>query len=262
MNPPTAGDATFPWYEQAFQQDYLDLYLHRDLAEAARAVRFLTEALELNEGHRLLDLCCGPGRHLAFLKDRVGQAVGIDLSRPLLRRAQIHCREIQGAGGPHEEPNLVRADMRRLPLASGSFDRVVNLFTSFGYFAEATENQRVLDEIGRVLRPGGLLALDHINRRALLKGLEPESERTLASGLRVTEQRRWEAATERVVKHVTLEFADRTVKCWTESVRVYEPEELEGMMRRAGLTPRARYGDYAGENWAETAGRLIVIART
>jgi SAM-dependent methyltransferase len=262
MTFPAGGDWTFPWYEQAFQQEYLDLYLHRDLAEAARAVLFLDRALGLHDGHRLLDLCCGPGRHLAFLKDRVGKAVGIDLSRPLLLRAQIHVREVHGDAEPRETPGLIRADMRRLPLAAASFDRIVNLFTSFGYFADESENQRVLDEIGRVLRPGGLLALDHINRGALLTDFEPDSGRRLPSGLRVIERRRWDETAGRVVKHVTLRRADDAVKCWTESVRVYEPDELEGMLRRAGLTPQARFGDYDGGSWTTASERLIVIART
>jgi SAM-dependent methyltransferase len=252
---------TLAWYHEAFQQEYLDLYLHRDLAEAARAVRFLTRALELDDRHRLLDLCCGPGRHLTFLKDRVGRAVGVDLSRPLLRRAQTHGREVHAdAADPHDPPWLVRADMRRLPLADAAFDRVVNLFTSFGYFADENENRRVLTEIARLLRPGGLFALDHINRRSLIDGFEPSSERLLPGGVRVVEERHWEDDGRRIAKRVTLATPGGPDKSWRESVRVYDPDELESMLRDAGLIPRDRFGGYAGDPWSPAAERLILIA--
>src|SRR5438045_2325682 len=144
-----------PWYREAFQEGYLDLYGHRDLAEAARAVRWLRGALELRPEQRLLDLCCGPGRHLFFLGQIVSQAVGLDLSRLLLLGARDHWHAGQsllqeGADdsrlpdeqgrvwdlGLRHEPlppqpaRLIQATMARLPLAEASFDRVVNLFTS------------------------------------------------------------------------------------------------------------------------------------
>lgn len=254
-------DATTAWYEEAFQQEYLDIYLHRDLAEAARAVRFLARALELDGHQRLLDLCCGPGRHLTFLKERAACAVGLDLSWPLLRRAQMHGREVHGESMPIAEPLLVRADMGRLPLADAAFDRVVNLFTSFGYFEEEARNQYVLDEVARVLRPGGRFAIDHINRDEMLAGLRPHSERRLASGTEVIEDRRWDAAAGRVIKCVTLIPTEGPPKHWHESVRVYEPDELEAMIRRAGLEPEARHGDYDGSPWRADAPRLLILAR-
>jgi SAM-dependent methyltransferase len=261
-NDDDAGAA--PWHELAFGPEYLDLYLHRDLAEAARTARFLAGAMRLEPGHRLLDLCCGPGRHLAFLKDRVGLAVGVDLSPALLARAREHARvEIVTGESPSPSPTvaaLARADMRRLPLADAAFDRVVNLFTSFGYFEDEAENRQVLAEIARVLKPGGLLAMDHINRDRLRAKLVPRGQRRLASGMTVLEERHWEDHGRRVAKRVELRALDGGVKRWRESVRVYAPEELEAMLREAGLEPLARHGDDNGSPWSPEAPRLIVLA--
>lgn len=263
-----------PWYRQAFQEDYLEIYLHRDLTEAARAVHFLSEALALRPAHRLLDLCCGPGRHLVFLGKHVGQAVGLDLSRALLDRAHEHWRSLypvprDGANKDKRAPALLlQGDMRHLPLAAGAFDRVVNLFTSFGYFEDEAKNQAVLEGVARVLKPaptggepGGLFAIDHINREVLLAGLKPHTERKLAGGRLLIETRRYDEATRRVIKDVKFVEADGQVKAWCESVRVYEPDELESMLAQAGLPPYARHGDYDGRPWSPQAPRLIILAR-
>ncbi len=260
------------WFRRAFDEEYLDIYLHRDLAEAARAVRLLTRALELRPQMALLDLCCGPGRHLHFFGRCVERAVGIDLSPALLRRAAQHWRADEGdpeaethcpAGRPPSRRRalLARADMSRLPLADAAFDRVVNLFTSFGYFERESANDAVLAEIARVLRPDGLLAIDHINREAMLAGLVPRGERRLPDGRRLTEHREWDAIARRVNKKVELEGGGRPSRHWHESVRVYEPAELEDKLRTAGLEPVSRLGDYEGAPWHADSPRLLIIAR-
>ena len=280
--PAPARSARLPWYRQAFQADYLDLYLHRDLAEAARAVRFLAHALALSREQRLLDLCCGPGRHLVFLGGFVRQAVGLDLSRALLTRAAEHWKECGlriADCGLNESQSAIRnpqsaiensairnpqlltqADMRRIPFADAAFDRVVNLFTSFGYFEREDDNAGVLREIARVLRPGGLLALDHINREAMLAHLKPQTERLLPDGRHLLEKRRFDEAAQRVIKDVVCTEPGGQVKAWCESVRVYEPGELEAMLAAAGLIPCERRGDYDGGPWRPDAPRLILTA--
>lgn len=269
---PPARRGGLPWYRQAFQEDYLDIYLHRDQAEAARAVRFLAGALDLQPAQRLLDLCCGPGRHLAFLCNYVNEAVGLDLSRVLLTRAREDCGLKEKTGIPNPQsglppgpqlcnPQLLQADMRFLPLAAAAFDRVVNLFTSFGYFENEADNAAVARGIARILRPGGLLALDHINREAMLAHLKPRTERALPDGRLLLEQRRYDEATRRVIKDIACSEPGGQVKGWRESVRVYAPDELEGLLADAGLKPVARHGDYDGGPWRPDSSRLILIAK-
>lgn len=274
-----------PWYREAFQEGYLDLYGHRDLAEAARAVRWLAGALKLEPGLRLLDLCCGPGRHLFFIGQLVREAIGLDLSRVLLHGAREHWHAGQSILGSRaadrtqpdeqgrvwdlglapadrrEQPaRLIQGTMGSLPFATASFDRVVNLFTSFGYYEEEARNTQVLHEVSRVLRPGGQLAIDHINREALLAGLRPQSERRLPNGRQVREERHWDAQTQRVIKQVTTREPAGGERHWRESVRVYAPEELEQLLVAAGLHPMERYGDYDGRAWSPEAPRLIILA--
>jgi SAM-dependent methyltransferase len=211
------------------------------------------------------------------LRHWVGQAVGLDLSRALLSRAREHwlaAREAAAASleaADASRPQLLQATMARLPLADASFDRVVNLFTSFGYFEDEAENLAVLREVARVLKPapGGApgdpeiaqFALDHINREAMLAGFKPQTERTLEGGRRLIEKRAWFEAASRVEKDIIAIEPGGQIKAWRESVRVYHPEELEAMMRQVGLEPLARHGDYDGAPWRPDSPRLILLAR-
>lgn len=268
LDPGAADRGELPWYRHAFEEAYLKVYNHRDQEEARRAVRFLVDRLRLESGHRLLDLCCGPGRHLIPLDQHARLAVGLDLSQALLRRAKRNHRRLYGDCLVDRScPVLLRGDMQHLPLADGCFDRIVNLFTSFGYFDDEGQNQQVLREIARVLRPtdsnrrGGLLAFDHINRSYLLKHFKARTRRTLEGGEYVEEHRQMTRNQQRVFKRILFTSPQGEHRLWHESVRVYDPDELETMMRRAGLTPIARYGDYDGSDWTPETRRLIIFAR-
>ena len=111
-----------PWYDLAFGEHYLDLYAHRDEAEAGGEVRFAVDALKLEAGHRVVDLGCGAGHHLNALRPRGIEGIGVDLSAPLLARVPAPFASIRG-------------DMRFLPLR-GPFDAVLTFFTTLGYFED------------------------------------------------------------------------------------------------------------------------------
>lgn len=234
------------WFEQWFGDAYLDLYPHRDAAEAGRAVALLQAHGMVLAGDRVLDLACGAGRHIAALEKAGSRVTGLDLSQPLLRAARTG-----GAG------TLVRADMRRLPLRSGAMDAVVNLFTSFGYFATDEEHDQVLREITRVLAPRGRFAIDFLNAPAVRAGLVPRDEKTV-QGRRVVQERRLADAGRVVIKTIQIDGEDRQ---YMERVRLFERPELERMITGAGLVVRHVFGEYDGAPHGASSSRLIVLAQ-
>lgn len=258
------GPSTAAWYEKAFEAAYLHLYAHRNESDARRATDFIASRVGLDKTTSLLDLCCGPGRHLKFLAQKAGRAVGLDLSAQLLARA---AETLESAGDSSDGHNgkrfsLLRGDMRILPLADASFDLVVNLFTSFGYFDADEENAGVLAGVSRVLRPGGHFVIDHINRTRLIATLDPQSERTLEDGSLVRETRRFDASASRVHKHVHWQGSEGTVREWDESVRVYATDEMADMLSGVGLRPCGdAFGDFDATPCDADAPRMIFIAR-
>ena len=106
------------WFEEWFGEDYLQLYPHRDDADAERAVALIVRTVSLQPGWRVLDVACGAGRHARSFVGAGAHCFGLDLSATLLRLA----RQVTDAP-------LIRADMRQLPIRSRSMDLTVNLFS-------------------------------------------------------------------------------------------------------------------------------------
>jgi SAM-dependent methyltransferase len=234
------------WYEHWFGEAYLDLYPHRDDADAARIVQLLTVHGCVRPGVRVLDLACGAGRHIAALTARGVTVVGFDLSMTLLRAAQRR----GGAG-------LVRGDMRALALATGRFDLVVNLFTSFGYFAADADHDEVLREVARVLRPGGWFVLDFLNAPAVRRGLVRRDSRQVG-GRRVVQERSLSEDGRFVTKTIALDGEGRH---FLERVRLFERADLEAMLGGAGLHVERAFGDYDGGAPTVESPRLLLVAR-
>jgi SAM-dependent methyltransferase len=116
-------------------------------------VEMIVAVLELQPGHRVLDLACGSGDHARRLAKRGLDVLGVDISASLV----AHCREKaikEDAKGARFE----QGDMRRLTY-HGEFDAVLLLSGSFGFFDDAT-NKDLLARMARSLRPGGGILID------------------------------------------------------------------------------------------------------
>jgi len=242
-------DATTDWFESAFDSFYAQLYAHRDRREAARLIETLDRRFGLRGG--VLDLACGGGRFLQVMEDRGLRPFGLDLSSPLLAGAR--------AGLAH--PRLLRADMRRIPFRGASFDWVLLLFTSFGYFATPEEDAEVLDEVARILRPGGRFLLDYLNAATTRSGLVPESTRTIDS-YRVREIRRIDEGGPYLRKEVLiLDAAGAPVRSYEERVRLYERDQLVALLAGHALASDQVMGDYDGGAFEEDrSDRLLLVA--
>ncbi|MCC7508565.1 MAG: class I SAM-dependent methyltransferase [Planctomycetes bacterium] len=237
-----------PWYVRAFASEYLELYRHRSPAQGRQQVQQLIGAGLLPKSGRILDLCCGAGRHLQPMRDAGLRAWGLDLSQQLLTSGGL-------AGF------AVRADARVIPFADAMFDCVTNLFSSFGYFSNDDAHHAVLAEVARVLKPGGTLVLDHMNAQVTIRELEPLSvEKRDGLTLRLT--RRYDSETCRVVKEVEYIPDGLPPRHWHESVRLFEPAELDAFLAQAGLKVGARFGDLDASVFKEsTSNRQVVVAQ-
>lgn len=215
MTPEVAGIGRpySPLWFRTFLQDI-------DPAIAIRDVAFVQRRMTSASHPRVLDLCCGPGRHLGPLAAAGYEVTGLDIdSLPLAdSRARAH--------------DVVRGDMRRLPFRDGAFDGVVCLWQSFGQFDDAT-NRAVLTEIARVLRPGGIAILDVYHRLYYERGLR--DRRLEHNGLRIVERR----TMHRDRLHVSLRYEDgadgRALGSDEFEWRLYTPRELSAEAHRVGL---------------------------
>ncbi len=232
------------WYKEWFGEEYLDLYAHRDAGEAERHIDFVEKVLGGWRPRAVLDLACGAGRHTDALRRRGYRALGVDLSLTLLTR-------------PPRLPR-VAGDIRCLPFADATFDWVLNFFTSFGYFEEERENFRVLEELARVLRPGGRYLIDLFNRERVVAELVPREVRDL-DGRQIEIERWFDEASQRVNKRIRIRSADRPARTFLESVRAYREDEVTTGLRWVGLGVDGVYGNFEGEAFERASERLILV---
>ena len=142
----------------ADRYDFITVVLSfgRDRAWKRRLVR---EAA-IGGGDRVVDLACGTG-DIAFEAARRGALVtGLDLTFRMIELASVKGRSRSDAPA---NPRFVVADMMALPLRPGSVDVVT---TGYG-LRNVPRLEDAVDEIARVLRPGGRLASLDFNRPRL-----------------------------------------------------------------------------------------------
>ncbi|MCM3700430.1 class I SAM-dependent methyltransferase [Paenibacillus macerans] len=243
------------WYERSFGEDYLLVYKHRDQRGARREVEKLIAWLNLPPGAKVLDLCCGMGRHSLAFAEAGYEVTGVDLSEVLLREAKRN--------DSNGSVQWMKADMRNLPLAGG-FDAVVNLFTSFGYFHDDHEHVQVLREVARMLKPGGGFIIDYLNPAYTAAQLVARSERVDGDQF-ITERRVIEDGY--VKKHITITKADSAgegvdggrSREYMERIKLYSKADFAAMLQEAGLILEQVHGDYGEDAYdPETSPRMIL----
>jgi len=241
------------WWATAFDELYLRLFetmLGPERTE--REVMGSRVMLGLRPGDRILDLCCGQGRHAVPLARAGYRVAGLDHSAYLLDQARQRAAQV-GAG-----VQWVQGDMRCLPWGE-RFDACLNLFTAFGYFDDEEDNQQVLHEVCRILKPGGKLLLDLSNRDYYLLRWLPRSWQRREGAL-VLEETDFDPLICRfTVTFTWIEGNHR--QSISHSVRYYTAPEIEAMLWAAGLVPQAIYGDFDQTEFDIFSPRMIVVAQ-
>lgn len=249
-----ARGASPDWWKTYFDAQYLLEYeplfsLERDRREVSR----LIELLGLPSGTRVLDAPCGQGRHAHLLAEAGFDVTGLDYSTHLLKKARL-----RGAG-----PRLryVRGDIRRLPARwTGRFGAVLNLFTSFGFFAEPADDRRVIAEFARVLAPDGILVWhgadrDGVAARFLGRDWWQTRDRTL-----VAQERSFDPLSGMLT--VSSVWSGRRARGAREHrIRVYTPTRLAELCADVGLVVEAGYDGFTNRAISRRTSEMLLVAR-
>ena len=250
------------WYEDWFDAEAYELvYDGRDLSEAERLADLIERAVGPDEGAAILDVGTGRGRHARVLARRGYRVTGLDLAPSAIAKARERAAR---EGLTDDQIVFVQGDMR-LPHFQERFDGVVNLFTSFGFFADDADHQAAISAMAAALKPGGWLVQDFLNAEHVRAHLVPESEKT-KDGVHVRQERWIEGA--HVHKRITLTpdgSADAPPdgaepRAFTEHVRLLTRVDFERMYRAAGLALVQTFGDYDGGPYTPESPRLILHA--
>ena len=216
-------------------------------AEALGAARLAG----VEAGADVLDCPCGYGRHSIPLARAGFHVVGADRSPVLLEEARRRA-------GQGEWPHWVQADHRELPFADGSFDAVLNLFSSIGYRGEEGDRQ-TLAEFRRVLHPGGAIVIETLHRDRLASIFQPRQWEPLPDGGFVLEERRFDHAAGEVETTLTLIEASGHRDSATYRMRCYTATDVVRLVAGAGFTAIECFGGLDREELA-IESRLVVLA--
>lgn len=187
--------------------------------QTEKEIAFLVQHLPNPPYKTILDICCGQGRHSNLLAAKGYHLTGIDLSQEALEKAE------QTSNG---QVVYRKMDMRNLDELPGSFDGVVNLWQSFGYFDEAI-NKDILQQMSNKLNPKGRLVLDIYHRDFFEKH---QGSRTFEkSGLNITETKAMSG--DRL--KVTLDYGNAYEPDSFEW-QLYTPAEIRGLAQEVGLS--------------------------
>ncbi|MBI4908930.1 MAG: class I SAM-dependent methyltransferase [Acidobacteria bacterium] len=223
------------------------------IESAANEAKQVATLLSLPEKARVLDLCCGPGRHSIALAGMGHWVTGVDATLPYLEDARKRAVE---AGVAIELIHDSMLTFRR----EAAFDAVINLFTSFGYFTSREDDRRALQNMHACLKPGGRAAIEMMGKEVLSRiyvqrrWQESRSGRFWLMESAVTAG--WDLVSNRWV------FAGGgETKEFTFSHRIYAGTELADMMRSAGFAQTSIFGGLDGTPYDQNAMRLVVVGR-
>jgi SAM-dependent methyltransferase len=240
-----------PWWETFFGPDYLRQYEHAPDRTAAE-VDGLERILHLRKGSRVLDLACGAGRHSIELARRGYAVTGYDLSEDLLRQARASTKRAKASVA------FVRGDMRDVRFR-GTFDAVINMFSSFGYFDTIEEDRKVLEGVARTLKPRGKFLMERFNRESLAYELPLQGWRIGEDGSVVLQDDTFDVLRGRYDSRQIVIDREGTRE-HRASVRAYTLPELKEMFDAAGLPIHRVLGGLDLSPYRARSRRLVLYA--
>jgi SAM-dependent methyltransferase len=240
------------WWKDFFDADYIKVYKNRDQVAGAEA-NFVRKTLGLRRGQRVLDVCCGYGRHALPLARAGLRVTGFDQSRFFLRKAGRDARK-------NKLPiEWIEGDVREMEFEP-IFDAAINMFTSFGFFPTEEENFQLIRRSTQALKPGGRFLLDTINRDQIIRHFQPRFWQPLGKGLLV-DRREMDWRTGTMHNTRTLVYPGGRRRRQEFSLRLHTLVELTALFERAGLAVTQTLGSYDGAPYGPDTLRMIVVGR-
>jgi SAM-dependent methyltransferase len=235
------------WFETWFDSEYCrKLYAHRNDSEAELFISKLQARFQFAQNSRALDLACGSGRHSRVLHRLGFNVTGLDLSKESIELAKA-----ESPGGIR----FVRADMRHFEL-SESYDLILNLFTSFGYFRKEEDNLNVLKKCLKHLNSGGFLIIDYLNDHLTRMNLK-ENDFLSVDGVQFEINRRIEGSL--VIKDISV---TRDTDCvhFNEVVQLLSLQDFKLLASKTGFEVIHTFGSYELDSFEPLfSERLILI---
>jgi D-alanine-D-alanine ligase len=221
------------WWRHIFNANYLrtDGDVVNDENITKHEVEVFAGLLDVDKDAYILDLCCGQGRHvLEMARQGYWNVHGLDRSHYLISRG----KSVAKKEGLHV--SFKEGDARKLPFPNDYFDVVTILGNSFGYFETKEDDVRVLEEIRRILKPGGKLLIDITDGEHMRTTYEPRSWEWIDKNYFVCRERSLSSDNERLISREVITHVKKGViadQFYAE--RLYSLDELYFLLKTNGF---------------------------
>jgi D-alanine-D-alanine ligase len=221
------------WWRHIFNANYLrtDGDVVNDENITKHEAQVFAGLLDVDKDAYILDLCCGQGRHvLEMARQGFWNVHGLDRSHYLISRA----KSVAKKEGLHV--SFKEGDARKLPFPTDHFDVVTILGNSFGYFETKEDDIRVLEEIRRIMKPGGKLLIDITDGDHMRSTFEPRSWEWIDKNYFVCRERSLSSDNERLISREVITHVKKGViadQFYAE--RLYSQDELYSLLEMNGF---------------------------
>lgn len=238
------------YFDQGYVREYEPLF---DLVSDRQQVARLIDLLQLESGARIGDIPCGQGRHAHLLAEAGYDVDGFDLS--------AHLIDIARKRGTGRTLRYRRGDFRKLPANwTGRFDAVLNLFTSFGFFADARDDAQVIREFARVLRPGGMLVWQGGSRDGVMAKFLPSDWWQTHDGTIIAQDREFDPLSGCLtIKSVWQ--GERGTEHREHRIRLYTATRLAELMLESGLVVEQAWDSFSQRPLTRRSSEMMLLAR-
>ena len=233
------------WFDSKY---YHILYSDRTDYEAHNFIYQLKNHLSLDSKEKVLDLGCGRGRHSKTLSEFFKTLDGIDISKENIDFATSNKSKNQ---------NFYLSDMRNFKM-SNSYGYIFNLFTSFGYFDDLSDNVKVLENCNHHLKKNGLLIIDFLNANKIKKTIKNIQEIKTINNI-IFEIDKY-ILNNYIFKKIKIIDGDSVLN-FVEKVQLFELDDFIKMLEKTGFTEISAFGDYKMNPYRSNSNRLILCAK-
>lgn len=244
--------------------DYAAFYDWENARTLGRRDVAFWRALISREAAPTLELGCGTGRLLLPMARTGVPITGIDRSVPMLERARTRARSLPRV----RRPRIVRGDIRSLPFASRAFGVVMAPYGLLQSLIRPSDLTRLLDDVTRVLRPGGVLGVDLVpdlpkwdeyrNVVSLSGRADDGGQVRLVESVRQDRRRGLTIFDEEFTKRHGRRVERRTFSLTFRTVAL---PTVVRRLERSGFDVEAVLGDYRGRPWHADADVWVIVAR-
>ncbi len=222
------------WWSKIF--NYLYLKTDGDVVDdsdiTSTEIDLFLSILKPSSEDRILDLCCGQGRHSIELSRRNFQNIeGLDRSHYLIQKAKSIVKK------EDLRVKFKEGDARKIPFSNDSFNIVMLLGNSFGYFETIQDDLRVLKEIFRALKPWGKLLIQVTDGDYLKENFQPRSWEWIDKKHFVCRERSLSLDKQRLISRELVTHIEKGViadQFYAE--RLYSQKNLRELLTAAGFS--------------------------